>query len=461
MTSGKSQGISSQEPATSAVGDGMLCPVLGGVAAGPASEDAWLEVIEKMEQVYSQLISHQVELEQKNAELESAYQFISSVQTAMTDVLIVCDEELRIRQVNPALLKMTGLAEASLLGFRVGELFCDESQSALHDLLQRAPAAPVYDCELNVRGRYGRIPLAINCACRSDSRDRLDGVVMIGRHVGELRHAYDELNQSHAELKVAQQQLVRSEKMASLGRLVAGVAHELNNPISFVYGNTHALAGYGKRLQQFFDALKEGREPARVEQLCEELRIDRLISDLPSLLEGSLEGVERVRDIVSDLRQFSAGQGQESVPFDLVHVIGTAVRWVTKDVGDIVSLNGPSSLVLEGHAGHIQQLLMNLLQNALDAVEAAEKPAVEVGLSVDGDLAVCTVRDNGPGITEEDLPHLFEPFFTTKEIGKGTGLGLALSYSFALESGGDLQAANHPEGGALFKLTLPLKEAGR
>ncbi|RRJ83654.1 sensor histidine kinase [Aestuariirhabdus litorea] len=462
MVSGKHRGVESPAPLETVGSKERLCPVLGGVTSA-ATEDAWLEVIEKMEQVYSQLISHQVELEQKNAELESAYQFISSVQTAMTDLLIVCDEQLRVCQVNRALISLTGLSEESLLGREVVELFCDESRNALRDLLSRAPVAPVYDCELNIKGRYGRVPLSINCARRTDNRERLDGMVLIGRHVGELRRAYDELNRSHAELMLAQQQLVNSEKMASLGRLVAGVAHELNNPISFVYGNTHALAGYGKRLQQFFAALRENPQPEEMARLRESLRIDRLVADLPNLLDGSMEGVERVRDIVSDLRQFSAGQGQETAPFDLVHVVETAIRWVTSEREGVarVSLEAPPSLTLEGHAGHIQQLLMNLLQNALDAVESVEQPSIEVLLELEGEQALCRVRDNGSGIAETDLPHLFEPFFTTKEIGKGTGLGLALSYNFAVEHGGDLQAENHPQGGAIFTLKLPLPEAKR
>ncbi|MCL6415141.1 ATP-binding protein [Aestuariirhabdus sp. Z084] len=436
--------------------EAMLCPMLDHLDAGTASEDAWLEVIAKMEQVYSELITHQVALEEKNTELESAYQFISSVQTAMTDLLLVCDENELVCQVNRALEKFTGLQESELLGQPLSGLFCEESQSLLRDLLKRIPLAPVYDCELNIKGRYGRVPLSINGARRSDNPDSPGGVVLIGRHIGELRRAYDELNRSHAELKLAQQQLIGSEKMASLGRLVAGVAHELNNPVSFVYGNTHALEGYSKRLQAFFDGLDNAENAQKIQQLREELRIDRLIDDLPSLLEGSLEGVERVRDIVSDLHQFSSGAEQTKAPYDLVRVIETAVRWVSRDLDDRVQLDMPASLTLQGHAGHVQQLLMNLLQNALDAVENEPNPLILIKVSLVQDQVLCTVQDNGPGIDDTDLPHLFEPFFTTKEIGKGTGLGLALSYNFALEQGGDLQADNNPQRGALFTLTLPL-----
>ena len=208
-----------------------------------AGEALWIEVIRKMDETYADLVRHQVELEEKNTALEDAQQFIASVLAAMTDVLIVCDVDGRIQQVNAALETLVGVPEAQLHGRTFLSLLAAESLPLARTFGEKIRSKAIHDCELILAGRDGQpAPLAMNCTSRYDHRGRLVGMVLIGRPVGELRQAYENLNRAHADLKQAQQQLISAEKMASLGRLVAGVAHELNNPISFVYGNIHALA---------------------------------------------------------------------------------------------------------------------------------------------------------------------------------------------------------------------------
>lgn len=301
------------------------------------------------------------------------------------------------------------------------------------------------------------VPLSMNAAPRRDSRGRLLGGVLIGRPIGELRRAYDELNLSHRQLKQAQQQLIDSEKMASLGRLVAGVAHELNNPISFVYGNVHILIRYAQRLSGYLEQLHQQASP-ELDALRQQLRIDKLLADLPSLLEGTMEGAERVRDIVMDLRQFSSGQKHHDTEFDLVHTIQTAVHWVTRDAGIKIRIGYelPQQQLIKGNPGHIQQVLINLVQNAVDAMAEVEQPRLMLSLKTEEQQLVFSIKDNGSGIDDSQLSQLFEPFFTTKPVGQGTGLGLSLSYGLVREHGGQLLAANRPEGGAVFKMILPL-----
>jgi two-component system sensor histidine kinase HupT/HoxJ len=280
--------------------------------------------------------------------------------------------------------------------------------------------------------------------------------------VGELRRAYQALREAHEDLKRTQQQLLHSEKMASLGRLVAGVAHELNNPISFVLGNTHALHRYAKRLETYLAAIHAGKPHAELETMRRELRIDRLLDDLPPLIEGTVEGAERTRDIVDSLKRFSAVDRNESQPFNLTQVIEQSVHWVTKAAADKfkVDISLPEGINVVGSPGQMQQVIMNLVQNACDATADEAQPRLEISARRirhgDADQVEVSFRDNGPGIPPENLPHLFEPFFTTKPVGKGTGLGLAITYGIVERHGGSLTAGNDPRGGAVFMLKFPL-----
>jgi two-component system sensor histidine kinase HupT/HoxJ len=303
------------------------------------------------------------------------------------------------------------------------------------------------------------MPVSLNCTPRINHQGVRVGMVITGRPLGELRRAYQALREAHEDLKRTQQQLLHSEKMASLGRLVAGVAHELNNPISFVLGNTHALQRYAQRLQTYLAAIHAHEPRENIDILRRDLRIDRLMEDLPPLIEGTVEGAERTRDIVDSLKRFSAIDRDEMQPFNLTQVIERAVHWVAKAAAADrfkVEMQIPEGINVLGSSGQMQQVLMNLVQNACDATLEIAQPRLEIGARRVGDKVEVSLRDNGPGIDPNSLAHVFEPFFTTKSVGKGTGLGLAISYGIVERHGGTLTAANHPDGGALFTLTLPL-----
>ncbi|MEH6628318.1 MAG: ATP-binding protein [Motiliproteus sp.] len=438
--------------------------------ADALTEEAWVDVVHQMEEVYSDLIKYQVEIEEKNEALEEAHQFISSVLGTMTDVLIVCDPSGEIQQVNGSLEQLTGVPGASLIGRPFLELFTAESIELVNQYRSKGRNLCFQDLEVHLNSGNGDVPLSMNCAVRTDSRGRCLGMVLIGRPIGDLQKAYVQLNQSHADLKLAQQQLIDAEKMASLGRLVAGVAHELNNPISFIYGNVHSLLSYGQRLKEYVEILHSHPQQQTSAELLnslqlkrEELRIDKLLSDLPSLLDGTMEGAERVRDIVMDLRQFSSGQKEHKSRFDLVHTIQTAVHWVTREAKTKIRIGYdlPEQLMINGHPGQIQQVLINLVQNAVDAFEKVEQPRLElsVGKSEEQNQIWFQIHDNGPGIDEANLSKVFEPFYTSKPVGQGTGLGLSLSYGLVAEHGGQLKVTNHQQGGAVFTMELPLHDS--
>jgi two-component system sensor histidine kinase HupT/HoxJ len=424
------------------------------------TESAWIDVIQKMDKVYADLVHYQVELEQKNAELEEAQQFIRSVLESMTEVLIVCDTAGRILQVNQALEDLTGRLERDLLNHPFNELFGLASQPLVEQFSEKLGNDAIVDCEVNlITQGGGMMPLAMNCSSRYDIKGKLLGMVLIGRPVGELRRAYVALNKAHIDLKQTQEHLVHSEKMASLGRLVAGVAHELNNPISVVFGNMHALKRYGERINNYIRDVGVHLDPGLQRDLREKYRIDKIESDMGPLIAGTMEGAERISNIVLDLRRYSGIQKEKPEPFELRQVVMTATEWVVKASREKprVDYALPESCVIRGRQGQVHQILINLIQNAIDVMEGQSKKLLTISCDRDEQDVWIRVKDSGPGIAEADMNKLFDPFYTTKEVGKGTGLGLYISYGLAREMGGGLCAENSVDGGATFTLTLPLR----
>ncbi|GAA6142669.1 ATP-binding protein [Hydrogenophaga sp. 5NK40-0174] len=440
-------------------------PATGGGLEG-MDENAWLDVIHKMDEVYSQLIDDEIELEKKNAQLEQSQQFIVSVLSSMSDVLLVCDDSGQIEQANAALCELLGQDEAHLRTQRLQDILTDG------DSIDRAEAAlqgagnsgdrSSESIELNLLGPDGQpVPVDASCTPRLGSNGKRLGTVWVGRPMGEIKRAYRELQTAHDALKRTQQQLLHSEKMASLGQLTAGVAHELNNPISFVLGNVHALRRYCDRLQTYMGALAGQAPDQEIAHLKGKLRIDHLMADLPSLIDGTLEGAQRTADIVHGLKRFSAMDAEEHDAVALASVVERSIHWVQKGRthGVQVHWEPDQACTTRGNAGQLQQVMMNLLQNAFDAVTANNEKNrhVWVTMHCDGKHVAVKVRDNGPGIPAEHLMRLFDPFFTTKPVGKGTGLGLSISYGIAEQHGGTLSAQNVKDPlGAEFTLTLPV-----
>lgn len=424
-------------------------------------ETTWLDVIHKMDEVYSKLVTDEIELEEKNAQLEQSQQFIFSLLSAMSDVLIACNQEGLIEETNAALCQLVGRSEESLRGTPVLQLLADE-----HSVQRWQQAADPAACaagsvlEINLRGAQGHVvPVDLNCSPRRNSAGRQVGQVLVGRPLGELKQAYHQLREAHEALKQAQQQLLHSEKMASLGRLVAGVAHELNNPISFVFGNVHVLQRYGTRLSRYLEAVHQLDLPEPVQALRQELRIDHIVKDLPSLMEGTLEGAQRTTDIVAGLKRFSTVAPEEVTRVELNAVVERAIHWVKKGTApgfEVHWTHGPECYV-RGNAGQLLQVMMNLIQNAYDAATTDAHPAPQLHITLDRDATSVKLRfaDNGTGIAPEHLSRVFDPFFTTKSVGKGTGLGLSISYGIVEQHAGQLTAENLAQGGAQFTLVLP------
>lgn len=437
----------------------LLDAVGGGGRAelGEIAETEWIGVIRKMDEVYADLIHYEADLEKKNAALEQAQQFIGSVMASMSDILVVCDQRGLIQQVNPALLLLTGFAPEDLLNRPLTALLGEADAKALR------PSGILREHEVRLRARDGGFTdlVALNCSPRLDRHRHLPGMVIVGRPVGELRRAYEALHTAHTDLKQTQQQLIQSEKMASLGRLVAGVAHELNNPISFLYGNVHTLARYRDRVSRYLEAVHAGMSGEALADLRCELRMDALMSDLGPLIDGTLEGAERVSEIVGNLERLSFVNAADRQKVNLAQIIRNALHWVVRAAGRPIATEDhlADDLTVDGNEGPLHQVMVNLLQNAVDACGEASQPTISVsGRQVGGQLVV-VVRDNGPGIDPDHLLKVFDPFFTTKAVGRGTGLGLWVSWSIIRDHGGVIEAANAPGGGAAFTIIFPAADA--
>ncbi|ACB94787.1 sensor histidine kinase [Beijerinckia indica] len=425
------------------------------------TERMWLNVVRKMDETWAELLTQQAELERKNNELEETQAFMAGVLDSMSDLLMACDRQLTIVRTNIAAERLFAVSGRRLAGMTLETLIAPASPGTIQDL--RAVIAQktrLEDQEYIFESPQGDLPFAVNGSLRFDPRGRVTGLVLVARPVGELRKAYRDLAATHRSLQDTQAQLVQAEKMASLGRLVAGVAHELNNPISFVYGNAHTLHRYARRLAAYLDALHALPASPQLAEQRQTLRIDMIMTELEGVLAGIVDGAERVRDIVADLRRFSSDRRDGRAPFDLEPVATTALGWVLAAAppGIVLELQIEGPLDVFGHSGQIHQVVMNLVQNAVDAMEAlpeGAKRSLEISGGRREDHAWLAVRDTGPGIAPDVMERMFDPFFTTKPVGKGTGLGLAISYRILQEHGGTLMAANHPEGGAIMTIELP------
>jgi signal transduction histidine kinase len=236
------------------------------------------------------------------------------------------------------------------------------------------------------------------------------------------------------ELKQTQRNMVHQEKMASIGQLVAGVAHEINNPLNFIKGNLYLLGEYAEGLRGAIDGYEQVvREDAaesmpRLEKVREEFDIDYLVKDLDSLLESCNEGVSRTTTIVKDLRAFSRVDGGVPAEIDLAERLDTTLNLLRSRLTDIqIERDYEGAGRVECLEGQIDQVLMNLIVNAADAVGCEGRITVR-SRALGEDRVVVEVEDDGCGIAPDGLERVFEPFYTTKEVGKGTGLGLAISY---------------------------------
>jgi PAS domain S-box-containing protein len=281
----------------------------------------------------------------------------------------------------------------------------------------------------------------------------------------QLENAYAELYESNNKLKEAQNQLLQSEKMASIGQLAAGVAHEINNPVGYISSNIGSLKKYLDDLISLLDAYEQAEEgivmddmKEKILKLKSEIEMEYLKDDIKELIEESLEGVSRVKKIVQDLKDFSHVDEAEWQWSDLhkgldstLNIVNNEIKYkaeVVKEYGDIPEV--------ECLVSQLNQVFMNLLVNAAHAIEERGKIFIKTEVR-DGGVAI-EITDTGKGMPKEVQKRIFDPFYTTKPVGKGTGLGLSLSYGIMEKHHGFIIVESEEGKGTTFTMWLPISQ---
>ncbi|MEG4107192.1 PAS domain S-box protein [Microcoleus sp. S13_C5] len=311
----------------------------------------------------------------------------------------------------------------------------------------------------------------------TDISDRVQVLEALKQSEGQYRSQAAELEKAVHDLHQTQTQLIQTEKISSLGQLVAGVAHEINNPINFIYGNITHAHEYATDLLGLLHLYQE-KYPNPVPEIveaAEDIEVDYLMEDFTKILESMKVGADRIRDLVVSLRNFSRldesqmkrvdiHEGIESTLLILQHRIKANVL---RPAIEIIKEYGNFPKV-ECYVGQLNQVFMNLLGNAIDALEEynsthssndiySHHNRIRISTSANSDTVTIRIADNGMGINQEVIHKLFDPFFTTKPVGKGTGLGLSISYQIIVEKHrGKLQCISTPGEGAEFVIEIPI-----
>lgn len=283
------------------------------------------------------------------------------------------------------------------------------------------------------------------------------------KYKADLEARNEELIKGKQQLERLQAQIVQNEKMASIGQLAAGIAHELNNPVGFLYGNIDLLDGsIGDllRLVKYYDQVEMPAEiAAGAEEIKNKIVYQRTLSDLESSISDCREGAERVRDIVQNLRTFSRLDEAEIKQAEIHEGLDSTIRILSRYFsGGNVKLERRYGILplIDSYPAQLNQVWMNLLVNAAQAI-GNHGGTVSVETSADSESVHISISDTGCGIPPDTLTKIFDPFFTTKPVGEGTGLGLSISFGIVEKHGGRIEVESSPGLGTSFTVSLPLR----
>ncbi|TAN42291.1 MAG: response regulator [Nitrospirae bacterium] len=301
--------------------------------------------------------------------------------------------------------------------------------------------------------------LEVRVIPRYDSSGLATGYIHVVRDITESKKTHEALESAYTKLKEAHSQILQQEKMASIGQLAAGVAHEINNPTGFIMSNLGSLQKYVEKLTEFMMFQSEAVSPDKAEAVAKkrkEFKLDFISEDIHNLIKESIEGAERIKRIVQDLKSFSRVDEADEKQADInagiestVNIVWNELKYkavVKKDYGDIP--------LTRCSPGQLNQVFMNLLVNAAHAIE--KRGEISIKTWEDGGNIFATVSDTGSGIPADKLNRIFEPFYTTKEVGKGTGLGLSIAYDIVQKHNGEISVESEVGKGTTFTVKIPV-----
>ncbi|WP_291988844.1 PAS domain S-box protein [Candidatus Accumulibacter sp. ACC007] len=392
-------------------------------------------------------------------------------------VIVVIDCDLRVRLINREGCALLGLGEAEIVGSNWFDRFVPEAEreslrSSFRDWLASTPTGVIAaHNHNNVLTADGRIRLvAWSNALLRDASGAVTGTLSSGvdvtdKHASErqLHATIERLTELNHKLEETQNQLLQSEKMASIGQLAAGVAHEINNPVGFVNSNLGSLRNEVNDLLRVIDAYAAAdpilaEHPALMDAISaarDAADLAYLREDVGTLIDESLDGLQRVRRIVQDLKDFSRVDSSEWGFASLEAGLDSTLNIVRNEIKYKAEVRKEYAGIpeVECIAAQVNQVFLNLLVNAAHAID--ERGTITLRTGCDAQEVWVEVEDSGKGIAPEILQRIFEPFFTTKPIGQGTGLGLSLAYSIAQRHGGRIEASSQVGSGSKFRLLLP------
>ena len=407
-------------------------------------ENAWIEIIRSMEKIYAQLANTQAEMEAKSAELERTKEFLNNVIDSMLNALVVADEKGTIKMANKALMKLLGYSEDELLGKSLTLLHGNRSGLALDpgsglwgELLKQGS---IRDVEMVWQSKSGvQVPVLVSAGVVRDAAGDVAGVVKVAQDLtmtkrllaeAEAAAAAErarslELQKAYREHQALQEHLIQSEKMSSLGRMSAGVAHEINNPLGGILVFAHLL----------------GEEIATG-------------SPLRPAVDWVIKEATRCKEIVKGLLGFARSVEPKKEQVQLSVVLRDTLSVVTNQAifhnVQIVQEIEPGLPTLNADAGRLQQAFMNIVLNAAQAMNGRGTLTIRTAWDRTKDLLLVSISDTGCGIPPEHISRIFEPFFTTKPPGEGSGLGLAVTYGIIQQPGGSIVVQSAPGKGSTF-----------
>jgi len=410
-------------------------------------------------------------------ELETRYK---SLFEGTMELVYICRPDSRIASINSYGAELLGYSSSEELeGISVVDLYYNPSDREYYDQIMHEQGH-IKDFELILKKKDGTrfIGQETSILIKDEDGNPVEYTGIIKDVTERVRNEMllmkknTELLETNKKLEEAHLKIIRQDKLAAIGQLAAGVAHEINNPLGFIKSSCLSLKtymgnilSYLKQLEGLFRETEEGggnRKSVSVKDLKTKFKIDIILLDFNELFSEMNEGFNRISTIINGLKNFSyIDKIQKHGRYDLnkgindtLQILGNELKFTAKVIKNLSPL--PE---IECSGGEINQVLLNIILNAAQAIKSQQRKnpgTITVSTKEQDSFIICTIADDGPGIPDEITDKIFDPFFTTKEIGEGTGLGLNISYDIITKHNGELSVKNRKGGGAEFSIKLPV-----